>query len=95
MTAQDKAQHVEEISSSDITSSFHTSQSSSNILDDIIPPHALAEERPDLFTPGQIDWLVRQRHNNGLEAAGAVLKFGKKIYLNRPKFIGHLMKKAG
>jgi hypothetical protein len=37
------------------------------------------------FSPGQWDWLLRQRRNNGL--ASATMKIGgKRLYLSRSRF---------
>jgi hypothetical protein len=46
----------------------------------------LACELPKLFTERQLDWLIKSRRKNGLEHAGAVLKVGRRLYLDKPLF---------
>ena len=53
------------------------------------------ECHPDLFTDGQMNWLIRNREQNGLSEAGAVLQVGRKIYINKPKFLEWFMGQRG
>lgn len=46
----------------------------------------LASEHPKLFTKRQLDWLIKSRRKNGLEHAGAVIKVGRRLYLDKPLF---------
>ena len=56
-------------------------------LDDVISPQVLAEERPDLFTPGRIEWFIRQRRSNGLVGAGAIVQVGRRLFIRRSAFV--------
>ena len=55
-------------------------------LDDVCTPKTLAKENPDLFTDGQVNWLIKTRHKNGLSDTDAVLKISGKLYLRKSKF---------
>ena len=57
-------------------------------LDYVVPLEYPAEVRSDLFNDGQVNWMVKKRHENGLEEAGAVIKIGRRLYLHWPKFVG-------
>ncbi|QPK65711.1 hypothetical protein IVG45_19160 [Methylomonas sp. LL1] len=46
----------------------------------------LAREHPALFTQRQLDWLIKSRKKNGLQHAGAVLKVGRRLYLDKAVF---------
>jgi len=65
--------------------------SSSTTLNDVCTPTALVKENPELFTEGQINWLIKTRHKNGLAKTGAILKISRKIYLNKSKFFEWFM----
>jgi len=65
--------------------------SSSTTLNDVCTPAALVKENPELFTEGQINWLIKTRHKNGLAETGAILKISRKIYLNKSKFFEWFM----
>ena len=56
-------------------------------LDNVCLPEALAKENPDLFSDGQIKWLLKTRHQNGLAEADAVLKISGRLYLIKSKFL--------
>ncbi len=56
-------------------------------LNDVCTPKALVKENPELFTEGQINWLIKTRHKNGLAETGAILKISRKIYLKKSLFI--------
>lgn len=60
-------------------------------LNDVCTPKALVKENPDLFTDGQINWLIKTRHKNGLAKSGAILKISRKIYLKKSIFIDWFM----
>jgi len=53
------------------------------------------ECHPDLFSDGQMSWLIRNRARNGLSEAGAVLQVGRKIYINKRKFLEWFMSQSG
>ena len=55
-------------------------------LKDVCTPKALVKENPELFTEGQVNWLIKTRHKNGLAETGAILKISRKIYLKKSKF---------
>jgi len=59
---------------------------------DICSTQTFAEEYSDLFTPGQLSWLLKTRHKNGLSKAGAILKVSQKLYINKPIFFDWFMK---
>ena len=63
-----------------------TEPSLSATLADVCLPETLAKENPHLFTDGQIRWLIKTRHKNGLADADAVLKISGKLYLRKSKF---------
>lgn len=60
----------------------NTSQDYSNICS----PEKLVNENPDLFTQGQLNWLLKTRHQNGLTDTGAILKVSQKLYIDKSKF---------
>jgi len=60
-------------------------------LNDVCLPETLAEENPKLFTSGQVNWLVKTRHKNGLAEADAVLKISGRHYLRKSKFFDWFM----
>ncbi len=45
------------------------------------------KEHPDLFTDKQINWIVKNRKDNGLDNAGVVLKISNKLYLKKQAFL--------
>ena len=51
---------------------------------------SLAEEYPDLITPYQLEWLLRHRHENGLDQC--VRKLGKRLVIHLPSFVEWLAK---
>ncbi len=59
--------------------------------DNICSTQTFAEEHSNLFTPGQISWLLKTRHKNGLSKTGAVLKVSQKLYINRSIFFDWFM----
>ena len=59
--------------------------------DDIAFPEQLAAEHPDKLSESQLRWLIKQRQHNGLKESGAVLKVGRRIYLNKRRFLKWLL----
>ncbi len=59
-------------------------------LEDFITPDELVSRYPDKFTKPQFTWLLRNRHTNGLQEAGAVSMVSKKFYVNVPRFTAWL-----
>jgi len=68
-----------------------TKTTPSTTLNDVCTPKALVKENPELFTEGQINWLIKTRHKNGLAETGAILKISRKIYLNKSIFFDWFM----
>ncbi len=64
-----------------------TDRNPQTTLNDVCTPKTLVKENPELFTEGQINWLIKTRHKNGLAETGAILKISRKIYLKRSLFI--------
>jgi hypothetical protein len=58
---------------------------------DLIKPEDLVRERPDLFSDAKMKWLVRQRHQNGLSDAAAIVKCGRTVLVVRSKFYEWLL----
>jgi len=55
-------------------------------LSDICLPKALVRDNSELLTEGQVNWLIKTRHLNGLGKAGAVLKISGKLYIKKSAF---------
>jgi hypothetical protein len=51
-------------------------------LADFIPIWDLPLDFPALFTKAKVQWMMRQRHENGLEKA--IIKIGKTMYVHLP-----------
>jgi len=68
-----------------------TDTTPSTTLNDVCTPKALVNENPELFTEGQINWLIKTRNKNGLAESGAILKISRKIYLKKSKFFDWFM----
>jgi hypothetical protein len=68
-----------------------TETTPSTTLNDVCTAKALVKENPDLFTEGQINWLINTRHKNGLAETGAILKISRKIYLKKSIFFDWFM----
>lgn len=62
------------------------SNQTKSLEEDFVKPSNLVEERADLLTHPQINWLIRCRDKNGLTKYEAVKKVGRKIYLSRSRF---------
>lgn len=45
---------------------------------------ALAAESP--FTEAQLRWWIFQEHNNGLASAGAIVRVGRRVYIDADAF---------
>lgn len=43
------------------------------------------QEHP-AFTPGGVRWLIFNEKSNGLQAAGAVVRLGRRVLIDQPKF---------
>lgn len=60
-------------------------------LDDFVAAKDLPNAYPKLFrSKFQIDWLIRHRETNGLEASGALVRFGKEWMFVLPRFVVYL-----
>lgn len=64
-------------------------------LDDIITIDELVEANNKLLTKPQLQWLCKQRRQNGLEASGAILKRGRKLYIRKKEFTQWFLSKKG
>jgi len=49
----------------------------------------LAARYPEKFSKAQLQWQLRFRDENGLDAA--VIKFGRRLYIHRPTFMRWLV----
>ncbi len=58
---------------------------------DIVTPEDFAQERSDIFTKAKLQWLIRQRQQNGLSESNAVVKCGRTILIVRSKFYEWLL----
>ena len=56
-------------------------------INDIATPNEIVMEFPNKFTKGQLIWLFRTRHKNGLQESGAALLISRKPYFNKPKLL--------
>lgn len=43
------------------------------------------QENP-AFKPGGIRWLIFNEKQNGLEQSGAIVRIGRRVYIDQPKF---------
>ena len=55
-------------------------------LDDLMKPRAFAKRYPDLITEGGLRWMIFNAANNGLLEHGAVIRFGRSVYIDAPRF---------
>lgn len=53
----------------------------------------LTARYPNKFTKSQLQWALRFRDENGLNAA--VVKLGRRLYLHRPTFMMWLVSRRG
>jgi len=53
----------------------------------------LTARYPDKFSKSQLQWALRFRDENGLDAA--VVKLGRRLYLHRPTFMTWLVSRRG
>ena len=58
---------------------------------DLVTPEDFVQERPDIFTKAKLQWLIRQRQQNGLSESNAVVKCGRTILIVRSKFYEWLL----
>jgi hypothetical protein len=56
-------------------------------IDGIVTPEDLVTQHPNLFTHSQVNWLIKARKVNGLQTTGAVLKVGRRFYLDKKLFV--------
>jgi hypothetical protein len=61
---------------------------------DLCKPAELAKEYPELFTDGQLEWLLKTRKKNGLDDSEAILKVSGKLYINKPRFFDWLLRQV-
>jgi hypothetical protein len=54
--------------------------------------HILAKN--PAFTHGQIRWLLHNAVRNGLEANGAVIRLGRRVYLDQERFFVWIQNKS-
>lgn len=55
-------------------------------LADFAKKDQFANENSHLFSEPQIDWLIRNRDENGLTESGAVVLVSRKVYFHRRRF---------
>ena len=55
----------------------------------ILTVKQLAAEQP-AFSVGGIRWQIFNRHTNGLEESGAIVRNGSRVYLDREKYLSWL-----
>jgi len=58
-----------------------------------VPASEIAQENPHIRAK-KVEYDVRQRKHNGLEKAGAVLKFGKRYLVHRIRYARWLAQRA-
>ena len=76
-------------------STQHTIEPEINIhdLSELDTLDELTVRYPDKFTKSQLQWALRFRDKNGLDAA--VVKLGRRLYLHRPTFMRWLVSRRG
>jgi hypothetical protein len=62
-------------------------QQSETSMNNLVSPNEIVMEFPNKFTKGQLIWLFRQRHKNGLQESGAALLISRRPYFNKQKLI--------
>ena len=72
--------------------SMAVNQVSDANIDEIVDRHSLIQENPNVLTNNRLDWWIRNRHENGLEASGAILRLGKEFFFIKPRFMTWLFK---
>lgn len=40
------------------------------------------------FTPGGLRWMIFNEERNGLKDSGAIVRIGRRVLIDRPKFFG-------
>ena len=53
-------------------------------LENLMEPHEVVEQFPQLFSDKQLNWLLRNRARNGLSMA--VVKVGRQIFIDKAAF---------
>ena len=53
-------------------------------LENLMEPHEVVEQYPSLFTKKQLDWMLRNRHQSGLDCA--VVKVHRKLFIDKAAF---------
>ncbi len=53
-------------------------------------PRGLARRYPDIYTEPAIRWRIFNARSNGLEAAGAIIRDGRKIIIDEDKWFSAL-----
>ncbi len=48
-------------------------------------PDAFCQEHPE-FTTGQVRWWIHNSSDNGLAELGAIVRIGRAVYLDVPRF---------
>lgn len=48
-------------------------------------------DRERAFRIGGVRWMVFNRDSNGLEKSGALIRVGRRVLIDRPKFLAWLM----
>jgi hypothetical protein len=55
-------------------------------IKDYKPKDQFQKEYESLFSKSQIEWIIRQRENNGLNESGALMKISNRWYIHTDKF---------
>ena len=55
-------------------------------IKDYKPKDQFQKEYQSLFSKSQIEWIIRQRENNGLNESGALMKISNRWYIHTDKF---------
>ena len=64
-------------------------------MNDVVTVDGLQCAYPQLFTERQLNWLLKSRNKNGLEAAGAIIKVGRRLYIKKSVFISWFLNNQG
>ena len=64
-------------------------------IDGIVTPEELVAQHPNLFTERQVNWLIKARRANGLHITGAILKVGRRLYIDKTLFINWFLAQRG
>jgi hypothetical protein len=55
-------------------------------LDDLLTPAALVGRYPDLCSMSQVRYWIHKEHHNGLADSGAIIRKGRRLWINVPRF---------